>query len=148
MVVHGICWGGVGRWAVRLGVGQGRHAGETRQDLQTLGSMTVGGHCAAGLQTTGQWGKGKVSLGLMRDSTGVQQAHYLRGRDGGERDQNRILTEIKKKKIKKILAQNKPKHPIHPSRQVGQSLDLGLSSQVDSKNGPLVGYNKISGDIF
>lgn len=79
MVVHGICRGGVGRWAVRLGVGQGRHAGETRQDLQTLGSMTVGGHSAAGLQATGQWGEGKVSLGLMRDSTGVQKAHYLRG---------------------------------------------------------------------
>lgn len=106
MVVHGICRGGVGRWAVRLGVGQGRHAGETRQDLQTLGSMTVGGHCAAGLQATGQWGKGKVSLGLMWDSTGVQQAHYLRKRDGGECDQNRVKTEIKN-----ILVQNEPSKP-------------------------------------
>lgn len=93
-MVHGISRGGVGRWAVRLGVGQGRHAGETRQDLQALGSMTVGGHSAAGLQTAGQWGKGKVSLGLMRNSAGVQQAHHLTGRVGEEFDQNGIKTEI------------------------------------------------------
>ena len=98
MVVHGICRGGVGRWAVRLGVGQGRHAGETRQDLQTLGSMTVGGHSAAGLQATSEWGKSKVSLGLVWDSTGVQQAHYLRRRDGGESAEQKTQTEIKRTK--------------------------------------------------
>lgn len=81
MVVHGICWGGVGRWAVRLRVRQGGHAGETRQDLQTLGSVTAGGHSSTRLQPAGQWGKGKVSLGLMWHSAGVQQAHYLWGSD-------------------------------------------------------------------
>lgn len=81
-MVHGIRRGGVGGRAVRLGVGQSGHAGETRQDLQTLGSVTAGGHSTTGLQSAGQWGEGKVSLGLMWDSTGVQQTHYL-GRGGG-----------------------------------------------------------------
>lgn len=94
-MVHGISRGGVGRWAVRLGVGQGGHAGETRQDFQTLGSVTVGGHRAAGLQATGQRGKGKVSLGLMRDSTGVQQAHYLRRRGGGVEEKSETRTEYR-----------------------------------------------------
>lgn len=87
MVVHGICRGGVGGWAVRLGARQGGHAGEARQDLQTLGSVTAGGHPATRLQPAGQWGKGKVSLGLMWDSTGIQQAHYLRREgEGGRRE--------------------------------------------------------------
>lgn len=90
MVVHGVGRGGVRGRAVRLGVGQGRHAGETRQDFQTLGSVTAGGHATAGLQTAGQWGEGEVGLGLMRDSAGVQQAHYL----GGGRVRVKTLQKI------------------------------------------------------
>lgn len=125
MVVHGICWGGVGGGAVRLGARQGGHAGEARQDLQTLGSVTAGGHSATRLQPAGQWGKGKVSLGLMWDSAGVQQAHYLRG--GEERV---IRTEHQQKKTPASFSPR-------------SYFTCGLK-----KNGSLVVYNKVLEDIF
>lgn len=64
-MVHGVGWGGVGRWAVRLGARQGGHTGQARQSLQALGAVTAGGHATVGLQASGQWGEGKVTLGLM-----------------------------------------------------------------------------------
>jgi len=78
-VLHGVGLGGVGRWAVRLGAGQGGHTGQARKSLQTLGTMTTGRHASVGLQASGQWGEGKVALGLMRHSSWVQQAYHLRG---------------------------------------------------------------------
>lgn len=91
VVVHGVGWGGVGRRAVRLGVGQGGHAGQTRQSLQPLGAVTAGRHAAAGLQAPSQRGEGEVTLGLMGHAGWVQQAHHLRTDTEG--DQNRISTK-------------------------------------------------------
>lgn len=72
MVVHGVGWRGVGRWAVRLGARQGGHTGQAWQSLQALGTMAAGSHATARLQAPGQWGEGKVTLGLMWYSTWVQ----------------------------------------------------------------------------
>lgn len=82
-MVHGVSWGGVGGRAIRLGVRQGRHAGETWQSLQALGAMTACSHATVGLQASGQRGEGKVTLGLMGNSTWVQQAHDLLGEKTG-----------------------------------------------------------------